>query len=109
MNRSPLNITVPMLNAGALALDQARTAGHDDRATCHIVFAAMISESAWQPGARVRPSKPQFLKGRKLPSRLLTRADFNADGVRVTHRKDGTLYKQLLQNFWYLNPPYTKL
>ena len=82
MNRSPLKITLAMLQAGEEALDLARQASHTPRATAHTVFAAMLAASAWSPIARKRP--------KLYPSRVLTRADFNDDGLMFTDNGDGT-------------------
>ncbi len=100
-----IQITMKMIHAGAGALEQCRIAMHDDRATCHVVFTAMLAEAF---GYRVRSAR-QMLKGRLLPAKPLQADQFDADGVYIVgHMPDGRPVKKLKQNYWSLNPPYTK-
>ena len=102
-------ITLTMLDAGAAAMKRCRDDGvntpHD---ACHAIFTAMLDAADSTPGADLgksfkwsphdRHRNPP--KGRRVGK--LTRADFDANGVREVVLPDGSVHRQLLQNFWYI-------
>jgi hypothetical protein len=98
-NRSPLRITSAMLAAGESAFKASREAGHTPRATVHVVFTAMLAESAWSPALRKRPSAA-------YATERLTRADFNDDGLRYSTNPDGTTRIQHIYNYNHLRPTW---
>ena len=98
-NRSPLRITLAMLRAGEAALELARQAEHAPRATCHVIFTAMLAESDWSPALRKRGP---MLAGRVMPKHPLTRDYFDADGVHRHELPGGGIHYALIWNYWYL-------
>lgn len=75
MNRSPLKVTTTMIRAGAVALEQCRALGHQDDATAHVVFAAMLAKSDWSPALRKRPHEVRLANSQRPPM-LHTRSHY---------------------------------
>jgi hypothetical protein len=106
-------ITAAMITAGASAMQQCREiGGHTPQTTCQAIFTAMLNAADIHPGKDIRKSfawSPHDAvrmdaKGRprRLPKKQLTRADFDADGVRKLVQPDGSVHYQLISNYWYL-------
>jgi hypothetical protein len=105
-------ITITMLNAGGAALEQCRElGGHTPQTTCQAIFTAMLNAADIHPGKNIRKSfawsphddhRTYRGKSKRLPAKPLTRDMFDIDGVRKVVQSDGTVYYQLIWNYWYL-------